>query len=227
MRNLLSLTLALLLVAGSVGLADAGGHRGSHRVGGYNSNGKGSHYEGGIGSYGRKPREHHPRRLKSCTERHPCIKVHRLVVAPVVIAPAFVTPTTGTRRADPTTGTRRRLDNPPDNPHRRNSCNGGFPGFPAVARARRPRQIHCKHPNAAVARARRPREIHCKYPDPAVARARRPRQIHCRHPDPLDCWENACALFALASHPAESRSTWKARSFWPRSCRRRHDLGCA
>ena len=92
MRNLLSLTLALLLVAGSVGLADAGGHRGSHRVGGYNSNGKGSHYEGGIGSYGRKPREHHPRRLKSCTERHPCIKVHRLVVAPVVIAPAFVTP---------------------------------------------------------------------------------------------------------------------------------------
>jgi hypothetical protein len=89
MRNFLSLTLALLLVAGSLGLADAHGHKGSHRYGGTNRYGKGSHYYGGIGPYGRKPREHHPRQLKSCTERHPCIK-HR-VVAPVVIAPAFVT----------------------------------------------------------------------------------------------------------------------------------------
>ena len=67
---------------------------------------KGSQYEGGIGSYGRhrQPREHHPRQLKSCTERHPCIKVKcpddpadpnyylpicvdRRVVAPVIIAP--------------------------------------------------------------------------------------------------------------------------------------------
>jgi hypothetical protein len=106
MRNVLSLTLALLLVTGSVGLADARGHKGSHRYGGTNSHGKGSHYEGGIGSYGRhrQPREHHPRQLKSCTERHPCIKVKcpddpadpnyylpicvdRRVVAPVIIAP--------------------------------------------------------------------------------------------------------------------------------------------
>jgi hypothetical protein len=47
MRNFLSLTFALLLVAGSVGLADAHGRRGSHRYGGINSHGKFSHYVGG------------------------------------------------------------------------------------------------------------------------------------------------------------------------------------
>jgi hypothetical protein len=104
MRNLLSLTFALLLVAGSLGLADAHGRKGSHRYGGLNSHGKGSHYVGGSYGGGRQPREHHPRKLKSCTERYPCIKVkcpddpadpnyylptcvdHR-VVAPVIIAP--------------------------------------------------------------------------------------------------------------------------------------------
>jgi hypothetical protein len=85
MRSFLSLTFAILLVTGSLGLADARGHRGSHRFGGINSHGKGSHYEGGIGVYGR-----HARRPRHFWIYRPAVIPQATGAAGVT--PAFVTP---------------------------------------------------------------------------------------------------------------------------------------
>lgn len=43
----MAITAAMLVLAISIADASARGRTGSHRVGGYNSHGKGSHYVGG------------------------------------------------------------------------------------------------------------------------------------------------------------------------------------
>jgi hypothetical protein len=81
MRTFLSLTFALLLVAGSVGLADAHGRRGSHRFGGINSHGKFSHYVEGTNSYSKSHSIRSPKNIKvlSCSNQQAYIPTNCLI----------------------------------------------------------------------------------------------------------------------------------------------------